>query len=209
VIVNLSQCEPRKTAGLGATLGEQHMASIQKAVAAGTISPGELVILDYEGIRSVNGSYIKATAFWLFICGRLVTINSGSDLSPRHPADPRPYDLFIAVTGLNPDIRDEFQEFLQPRRFPMLLVTRMNETAVEEAVLLGHLDPILLRTLKLLTHEGRATAPALYEAEQDNTITVTAWNNRLNDLHSLRLVRRFRAGRAWEYEPLAKKLIWE
>src|SRR4051812_32163235 len=105
-------------------MGEQHMASVHKGVAAGTISAGGLIILDYDGIGTVNGSYIKATAFWLFTSGRLSTMNGGSDLTPRHPADPRPYDIFVAAAGLAPDVRDEFQEFLQPRRIPVLLATR-------------------------------------------------------------------------------------
>lgn len=209
MILKLRDCPPRKTAGLGATLAEQHMCSMYKAVADGTLSPDSLVVMDFDGFTSVNGSYIKATVFWLFTCGRLSTTNPGSTITPRHPADPRPYDVYTCVTGLTPETIAEFQEFLVPRRIPILLGKRMKDEAIQEAVLLGHLDPTLSSTLEALQTQGKATAPTLHELKKKDDVTVTAWNNRLNDLHSLRLVRRSRAGRAWEYESLAQKILWE
>ena len=166
-------------------------------------------VLDFSGLDSVNSSYIKGTAFWLFICGQLTTKGPGSHLSPRHPADPRPYELYVCVAGLSPEVVVEFQEFLKPRELPMLYARRLKGEAIEEAVLLGYLDPTLRQTLKAIAAEGRTTAPALHQSHSDEDVTVTAWNNRLNDLHSFRLVRRVRAGRAWEYEAIAKKIIWE
>lgn len=209
MILKLRDCSPRKKAGLGATLAEQHMSSVAKVVAEGSLPQGSLVLLDFSEIEAVNASYIKGTAFWLLTCGQMSTRSVESQLSPRHSADPRPYDLYVCVTGLAPALVEEFQEFLKPRGLPLLHASRVKGEKVEEARLLGHLDSALLQTLKVLSCEGRATAPQLFEANTKEGVTVTAWNNRLNDLNGLRLVRRFRAGRAWEYETIARKLLWE
>ena len=196
---------------LGATAGEQHMQSVYRGVAQGTISPGSCIVLDYDGIIGVNGSYIKATALWILTCGQLSVTNSGSLASPvpRHEADPRPYDLFVCITGLTTELEVEFQEFLKPRRLPLLYAQRLRGDSVEEARLLGHLDSTLALTLKAAGQHGTVTAPELHRAFPRDKVTVTAWNNRLNDLHALRLVRRIRAGRAWKYESVAKRIVWE
>lgn len=209
MLVKLQDCSPRRKAGLGATLAEQHMASVAKAVAEGNLPQGSLVLLDFSGMEAVNASYIKGTAFWLMMCGQMSTRPIESHLSPRHSSDPRPYDLYVCVAGLATDLVEEFQEFLKPRGLPLFHARRVKGEEVEEARLLGHLDPALLQTLKLLSSQGRATAPQLHEANPAEAVTVTAWNNRLNDLNGLRLVRRFRAGRAWEYATIARRILWE
>ena len=206
--IKLHECATKNGAGLGATLAELHMAAVHKAVADGTIPSGTLVILDFEKMGAVNGSYIKGTAFWLLTCGQLSSGYSENIVPPRHAADPRPCDLFVCVTGLSSDLVTEFQEFLKPRGLPLLFAKKIVGGAVNEAILLGHLDPALRFTLNAVTDKGTCTAPQLHEMFPDQKITVTAWNNRLNDLHSLRLVRRTRVGRGLEYSPLTKVILW-
>ena len=206
--IKLHEYAPKSSTGLGATLAELHMAVIHKAVAAGTIPAGTLVILDFEKIGAVNGSYIKGTASWLLTCGQLSSGNTQNIIPPRHVADPRPYDLFVCVTGLSPELVTEFQDFLKPRLLPLLFAKKLAGGAVQEALLLGHLDPALRFTLNAVTDKGTSTAPQLHEMFPEQKITVTAWNNRLNDLHSLRLVRRTRVGRGLEYSPLTKIILW-
>jgi hypothetical protein len=194
---------------LGASLAEQHMESVQTAVAESKISPGSLVVLDFSGIDTVNGSYIKGTAFWLWTCGQLSASNLAVVSAPRHPADPRSCDIYVAVAGLSAEVTVEFQEFLKPRRLPLLSARQLKGGLIDEAVLLGHLDPVLTFALKAAMHRGAVTAPEMYRSFPDEDVTVTAWNNRLNELHALRLLRRVRAGRAWKYEPVVNKIIWE
>lgn len=194
---------------MGATLAEQHMASIHKAVADNTIPPGTLVALDFAGIEAVNGSYIKGTALWLLTCGQLSVANPDAVIAPRHYADPRPFDLFVCVAGLSAEVKLEFQEFLKPRGLPLLFARALKRDQIKEAVLLGHLDPVLRLTLNAVTTQGSCTAPELHNMFPEQKVTATAWNNRLDDLHTLRLVRRTRVGRVWKYEPLTKKIIWE
>ena len=207
--IKLHDCAPKRGTGLGATLADQHMTPIHKSVANGTIPPGTLVVLDFTKLDAVNGSYIKGTALWLLTCGQLSTGNPQKVIAPRHAADPRPYDLFVCVAGLSPEVQLEFQEFLKPRGLPLLFARVLKGDVVKEAVLLGHLDSALRFSLDAVTKYGSCTAPQLYKLFPEQDVTVTAWNNRLNDLHALRLVRRTRAGRGWEYKPLTKKIVWE
>lgn len=186
------------------------MQSVYQGVAHKTIAPGSCIVLDYDGITGINASYIKATALWVFTCGHL-SVSSPLFFQTqvsRYEDNPCPYDLFICVTGLNLDLEAEFQEILKTRRLPLLNGLRIHNDSIEEAEMLGHLDPTLSLTLKAVTQLGNVTAPELHQAFPQDKVTVTAWNNRLNDLHALRLVRRIRAGRAWKYEPVAKKVLW-
>ena len=207
--IEIKKCLPRNGAALGATLGAQHMENLYQSIARRTLPVGETVILNFKGIEQVNGSYIKATALWFFLCGRMAVNPPSAMTPPRHFSDLRPYDLYIAVSNLSADVRTEFNDFLQPRNIPMLLAKRYSEKEIGEAVLLGHLDKTLQTTFETLIKHKAATAPFLHDLHPNENITVTAWNNRLNDLHSLRLARRVRAGRSWEYQPLTKKILWE
>lgn len=185
------------------------MENVYQSIAKRTLPADELVILNFKGIQQVNGSYIKSTALWFFLCGRMAVNPQAMAISPRHFSDLRPYDLYVAVSNLSLEVRDEFDDFLQHRGFPMLLATSYNDARIEEAAVLGHLDDALKMTFEALVKRKAATAPRLFDLYPKEKITVTAWNNRLNDLHSLRLVRRVRSGRSWEYQPLTEKIIWE
>ena len=209
MVICLKDCSPRSSVALGATLAEQHMTSAQAGISDGTLVPGSLVVLNFGGIQAVNASYIKGTALWLLTCGQLFVNNPDTTTVPRHQADPRPYDLYVCVTGLCDEVKVEFQEFLKPRGLPILFAQRLKGERIDQGVLLGSIDPALRFTMDAVTRQTRVTAPELHGDFPNEKITVTAWNNRLNNLHALRLVRRFRAGRAWEYESLTRKIVWE
>ncbi len=208
MIVKIEDCKPRKHALLGATLGEQHMASTQKAIDQRTLPEGELIILDFSGVAAVNGSYIKTTAFWLFLCARLNAKKSFSESPIRHPSDPRPYNLFIAVAGLGREVEEEFIDFFRARRIPLIVAKEWNDDSASAATLEGHLDPALKTTLTELVKSGGGNAPQLHQDLPTEGITVTAWNNRLSDLNALRLVRRTRNGKLWEYKPIAERITY-
>jgi len=209
MLIKLRESLPKSSIALGATLADKHMQPVHDAAAESSIAPGSLVLLDFKGITGVNGSYIRGTALWVFMCGQLFANPSQVLSPPRHRADPRPYDLYVCVAGLSSEVKAEFLEFLKPRRLPLLFASKYRGDVVTEAELLGHLDPSLTKTLQAATQRGTVTAPELHKAFPDQQITVTAWNNRLNDLHGLRLLRRSQAGRVWKYESLAKKILWE
>lgn len=209
MLIKLKEFLNGSSTALGATAADEHMKELRESVASGTLHRGELILLDFKDIAAVNGSYIKGTALWLFLCGQLAALNSDSLSMQRHTADPRPCDIFVCVSSLSRDVKIEFQEFLRPRRIPLLFARRFANEKVEAASLLGYLDSALRATLEAVLKRGKVTAPELHAAFPNEKITITAWNNRLNDLYALRLVQRTKAGRAWEYEPLAKEITWE
>lgn len=208
MIVRISELEPKSTQPLGATLAEQHMASLHADIAKGRLEPGTSVVFDFTGIKSVNGSYIKGTIHWTWVCGQLSAVKSPSNVIPRSQADPRSYEVFVAVAGVNQDVMEELVEFYDARKLPMIVCDRWAEESIEKGRLIGHLDRALLGTYMALQALGDATAPELHAHHPDHKVSVTAWNNRLSDLHALRLVRRERNGRAWRYHPLAKRTIY-
>jgi hypothetical protein len=208
VIVKIADCTPRKESALGATLGEQHMAFIQRQVADRSLPEGTTVILDFTGVPAVNGSYIKATAYWLFLCGKLSAVRNPQDFVSRHLSDPRPYEVFMAVAGLDPEVEEEFVDFFQTRQAPLLVARQWEGESIASASLMGHLEPALKATLSALLKGSGGSAPALHAAHPGEKVTVTAWNNRLSDLYALRLVRRARVGKVWEYQPIAKEIAY-
>jgi len=209
VRINIREKLGDHTSALGASVAEEHMAEVHSAIASGTLKPGTLVILNFEGVSAVNGSYVRSTALWLLVCGQLFNSNLGKTIVPRHQADARPYDVYVCVTGLSDEVRLEMQDFFHPRNLPLLYAKTMVENSILEAVLVGRVDPALQYTLNAVCDAKSISAPLLHSKYPQEHISVTAWNNRLNDLHGLRLVHRVRAGRTWEYKSLAKKMIWE
>ena len=59
----------------------------------------------------------------------------------------------------------------------------------------------LALTFSAVKKSRKATAPALHKALNHNgDLQVTTFNNRLNDLVGMGLLKRFRDGRTWIYE---------
>lgn len=208
MVITLSDRKPRSTQALGASLAEQHLSALRTAIEKYTVPNGTLVILDFKGIQSTNGSYIKASAYWVYLCGQLSTRPDLSDLIGSRSTDPKPYDLYCAVANLSPEVEAEFDEFFGSRGLPFLIATKWNDEKVHSARIGGGIEPTLQRSLTCLLSMGKASAPEMHSRYPNENITVTAWNNRLSDLHALRLVRRVRNGRQWEYQPVTGGLIY-
>ena len=79
---------------------------------------------------------------------------------------------------------------------------------IEKVTLIGPLDPSLRSTLSQLQATGEVTGAELARAVPDAEILPTAWNNRLKDLHTMRLLFRRKEGRQQVYSPLAKEIVF-
>jgi hypothetical protein len=210
VIFKILDQNPKMEVALGATLALRHMSSFYDAVRNRSFPEGELIIFDFSGISAVNTSYLKATVFWVFLCGQLFAAKNSIAFSPKDPTDARPYDLFVGARNVSSDVKVEIVEFFESRELPFLLAESMGDNdTIETGTIVGHLEPALRETFEVLVDIGRAHAPVLHAKNPGTKLTVTAWNNRLNELFERRLVRRFKNGRAIEYEPLAKRILWE
>jgi hypothetical protein len=186
-------------AAAGATLGQDHIRPLRERIHS---SDEEVVVLDFSGIESATASYLKATIIWLIQCGRSSTrIRRNS--APYGAHDPIPLAIYPAVIGLTNDVREELDAVLPGYRLPCLEVLRLSRGKILRAALHGPLDEALSDTLSALTQSGSGTASSLCELYPDRKIMTTGWNNRLADLHELRLATRKKEGRQWVYKPVA------
>lgn len=164
------------------------------------------LILDLEETAAINASFLKATVFWAFRCGR-------AEACKEHPASPepwaiRPLRLFPMVSNCTGEVKEEVVEFFCGRGFPILDLGGKLAGDSGSTSILGTLDPVLERTLGLLNSTGEGTAADL-AARSSDKITINGWNNRLADLHVLRLATRRREGKFWIYSPVENGVaIW-
>lgn len=208
MLVKIKDCEPKKMDALGATLSELHMAPLHLAVEKRDIPEGTVVILDFTGIKAINASYVKSSFFWLFLCGQLAANRKAYDYPVRRASDPRPCDIYVVAAGLEKEVEEEFVEFFKTRQLPLLIAKEWSDENVHSAILEGHLEPALKTTLTALLQRHGGNAPQLHSEHPGENITVTAWNNRLSDLSELRLVRRTRVGKMWNYQPIAERITY-
>ena len=202
MLVSLIQAKPSSKQALGATAADAHLFDLRKQIKSRDVQPGSLILLDFNGIEAINGSYIKASAFWIYLCGQLSIRNDVPDLVGIRSTDPKPYDIYCSVANLSSDVETEFLEFFGSRNLPFLVATDWNNKGVRAARLEGRIEPTLLKSLSCLLAMNKASAPEMHARYPEDKVTVTAWNNRLSDLHALRLVKRERSGRQWEYQPI-------
>ena len=173
-----------KTANLaGATLGAQHL----HKVAAKISCDDEIVILDFTGVESATGSYLKALVFGFL----------------EDPAA-KLKGAFPVVTRMNSLVREELVYLTSLTTYRIVEGLKFHGDEVVHARLHGELDPALKTTLDVLLRRGAASATELH-AKGGESIAITAWNNRLADLYAKRLVMRRRAGKQWLYEPISRE----
>jgi hypothetical protein len=187
----------------GATLGQEHLGPLRKRIQNGA---GEIVIVDFSGIESATASYLKATIVWLIQSARLVVGNGVNHGAARGHHDPIPLSIYPVVAGLAADVREELDAVLPGFRLPCLETLKRSDQKIQTGLLHGPLDQALLDTLRALTECGSGTASSLHQRFPDRKISTTGWNNRLADLHMLRLAMRRKEGRQWLYESVAAEV---
>lgn len=198
----LQEQAPHRSHMAGATLGEEHIAPLKEWVDARRFEspPGEITIIDFGGIESATGSYLKATVLQpLLWAGAAPAGASGVSGEPLH-------HFYPVIIGLNDEVRDSLTDILALRRLFCLEAIEWEQGVLAVAQLIGGHDRFVQGALKTLENAGAATAAELQGAT-GGSISVTGWNNRLYDLYRLRIVRRFKRDRQWIYEPLAHRIL--
>ena len=191
---------PRRPYLLGATLGQDLMAQVQSDLNLAEQEDCAL-ILDLEEVAAINASFLKATVFWAFQCGQAEARKEHAASTERWSI--RPLRLFPIVSKCTGEVKEEVDEFFRGRNCPLL---QLGEK--DNATVLGALDAALDRTRALLSAAGEATAAHL-AAQGQEKISINGWNNRLADLHVLRLATRRREGKFWIYSPAENGVaIW-
>lgn len=187
----------------GATLGQEHLRPLRQRLRD---EGGDIVVLDFSGIESATASYLKATIVWLIQSARLSVTDGLNYGRAPGPHDPVPLAIYPLVAGLTTEVREELNDVLPTYRLPCLETLKHSDRRVLRAALHGPLDDALSDTLRALTECGSGTASSLHVRFQDRKISTTGWNNRLADLHQLRLAVRRKVGRQWLYEPVAAEV---
>lgn len=151
---------------------------------------GEIVFLDFEGVETVNGSWLNTAVGPLFRWAA----ESQNDYYPVFSAFP--------VGSL-----DELDLIATINR-QCYLVSKTSNTIVDEAIVVGNLDPSLKNTLERVCESGQVTGAELARQSPDAGIQATAWNNRLRDLFVKRLLIRRKEGRQQLYGPIVRSIVF-
>jgi hypothetical protein len=170
----------------GKTAGRRHYGNICETLAQ--VQPSTVVFLDFEGVESVNASWLNMAISPLVRW----SAESQNDFFPVLSHFPeRDFDELELVAEVNQQC------------FPVASDT--NEP-LRSVLLVGPLDHGLLTTLRnLITLDG-ATGAELARQVPDAGIQPTAWNNRLKELYDKRLLVRNRQGRRQMYYPIAREM---
>lgn len=197
----------------GATLGQEHrrpLIDFLERELGRQDGQAALVILDFYGIESASASYIKATLVALSQAGEAAMRGESPD--PASDALPA-LQVYPMVAGLAPDVADELDLVLRDCRGACLEALACTTSGVTRAAVHPAIEEGLLWTLDLVARERIVTATHLYEQfpydrqGPPRAVTVTAWNNRLAELHRLRLAHRTRQGRQWFYHSLVGEVV--
>ncbi len=205
LIYSLATATPKTAHASGAILGEQHIANLRVLLTSTGV--GEIVVLDFNGIETATSSYLKATALWLFNCGRLAastTLTPSSD--SQSATNVEAFAVFPVILKPSPEVEDGLDEIFGRRFLPCLVADEMDSEGIAAVHIVGELEETLKRTLNVLKKVGPTTAADLHQRSPDEQINPTAWNNRLAELYRLRLAKRTKQGRFLIYEAIAKHI---
>ncbi len=199
----------------GTVIGEDHRREILRTLSAADRETPTLFVLDYEGVENVTSSYVKRTALWLLRCGTTSCPTTGrldpdDLLGDLGGVAPLPSNVFPVAANLAGDVREEFDEVFARRALPFLEALDFDATTVRSAQILGRPEPSVRDTLAAIKDLGcqEATAKTLFGSARNGGIGLTAWGNRLADLHRLRLLDRRKLGKEWIYRPIVKTFCY-
>lgn len=171
----------------GKPSGRKHFAEICGMLTEAVAE--EVVILDFNQVESVNASWVNmAIAPFIRWCSE-----SQND--------------FFPVLARFPTKDFDELELVAEKNQQCYAISEAVTVPLEKVILVGPLDPSLRNTLSELVTLGEVTGAELARTVTDASILPTAWNNRLKDLHTMRLLFRRKEGRQQIYSPLAKEVV--
>lgn len=164
----------------GRLLGRKHYGQACEILA--DTPTGEVVLLDFVGVELMTGSWANEMIVPLY----------------KWASDPR-NDLFPILRNLKGGWDEELQ-LLAEWNQQFYLWARGEST--DRARLIGVPDPGQKRTLEAVLRFREITGAELDRKYPEEGVGATAWNNRLKDLHTKRLLTRVKRGREQVYSPV-------
>jgi hypothetical protein len=187
----------------GAALGDRHRALIAamfppSSPAHDASGWGEILEISFRSVEAATTSYLKALLLPLLDAGA-----STIDRARYVDASLAP-NTYPVLLDLNGELRSELDDLLRSSPRTVLEKTAIGADGRLIVRVHGILDPASANTLASLCRLHETSAPEIHNNMTGSTssISVTAWNNRLNDLVLRRLARRCRQGRQWRYRPV-------
>ena len=172
----------------GRSLGRKHYARLCELLS--DAPPGEIVLLDFSGVELVTGSWINAMLVPLL----------------RWVADERT-DFYPIICNARKEWLEELQLVAGFNQLCYLVAS--GRLPPRTATLAGSLDPAQRKTLEAVLASGEITGAELKRQLPNENIEATAWNNRLRDLHDMRLLRREKRGREQVYSPVVAEIAFD
>ena len=166
---------------------------------------GLVVAVDLAKVSLATTSYIKAGLLPLFFSGQRYADHVGSGLTDT--GDVPALNLYPVFCNVDDEVLDTMNEVFAGRRLPFLAAP-LSDGELGNGRVFGFLDEALVRTIRLIHQREQVTALELASEFSKEDIKPTAWNNRLNDLWRLRLLRRIKRGKAWWYKPTTKEITY-
>jgi len=173
----------------GRMLGQEHFAGLCTKVAG--LAPGGIVSLCFSDVEVLTGSWLNAALVPFY----------GWSGTPQN-------DLYPVLCSLRKEWLDDLR-LVAELSSACFLVTDTAEESPHRAVLIGRLEPTMVRTLDAVLKRGPSTGAELKRASRDDEIGATAWNNRLKELHARRLLRRERQGREQRYFAVVPEVAYD
>lgn len=168
----------------GRLLGRKHFGQTCEILA--DTPPGEVVALDFSGVDLMTGSWANEMIVPLY----------------KWASDPR-NDIFPILLNLKGRWDEELQ-LLADWNQQCYLWAKGDRPS--RAKLIGVLDPGQKKTLESVLRYKEITGAELERKHPEEGIGATAWNNRLKDLHTKRLITRAKRGREQVYSPLMEEI---
>jgi hypothetical protein len=192
----------------GAITGKAHAEKISALlVGAPDDEVGTRVLFDFTGVSLASASYIKATILWLTSCGRMhAGVIEPAELLSLENTQFVPFNVFPLVASANEEIEIELREVFGGRGLVCAIATELRSGDVRSAKVVGSLESTAIKTLKSINGFKEFTAYDLQDRYPQDAVNATAWNNRLAELHRLRLLRRRKDGKFWKYQSIADQL---
>ena len=191
---------------IGSPAGEQLFTeTCSKIRNAVSDESGLIVVIDLHDVTLATTSYIKASLLALALAGKRHAELAGTALDDS--LGPTPLNIYPVFANLDSEVLDTIQEVFAGRGLPFVSA-QLSDDRLSDAQICGFLDEALVRTMRLIRGREQVTALELAAEFPTEGIKPTAWNNRLNDLWRLRLLRRIKRGKAWWYKTINKELTY-
>lgn len=166
--------------------------ALRKLLAKTDVEPDgpEPVFLDFGGVDVATSSFLRESVLGL-----------------RDATRTRRSNFYPVVSNANVAVKEELIDMLRLRGEAMLSCNLSDAGSASGVELVGALDPKHRQTLDLVARHGETDAGTLMrEYGEDESVSRTAWNNRLATLAGLGLLVEISLGRAKRYKPVLEKV---